>query len=109
MQRRLLADAVQRRTTLRRDRKTWLHMMALALLTPALNLAVEEAAAQLELARRELALTAAPAVTRIRTNSEFLKHGSRPSGNCFTYWFVGATSCTSNILVAVIVPSAVAV
>lgn len=45
VQRRLLADAVQRRTTLRRDRKTWLRMMALALLTPALNLAVNLAVA----------------------------------------------------------------
>jgi two-component system, sensor histidine kinase len=45
VQHRLLADAVQRRTTLRRDRNAWLRMMALALLTPALNLAVNLAVA----------------------------------------------------------------
>src|ERR1051326_3092412 len=33
--------------------------------------------------------------------------GSRPRGNCFTYWFVGAMNCTSKSRTAVIVPSAV--
>lgn len=40
VQHRLLSSALQRRRTSRRERTTWLRMMALALLTPALNLAV---------------------------------------------------------------------
>src|SRR3972149_5614329 len=35
--------------------------------------------------------------------------GSRPNGHCLTYWLVGAINCTSSGLVAVMVPSALAV
>jgi len=51
------------------------------------------------------AFTAAAAVTRIRAQLPMITTGSRPSGNCFTYWLVGCTSCASNILTAVIDPS----
>lgn len=44
-QRRLLFGAVLRRATLRRDRRAWVGMMSVALLTPALNLAVNLAVA----------------------------------------------------------------
>lgn len=45
MQRRLLFGAVLHRTTLRRERRVWVRMMAVAVLTPALNLSVNLAVA----------------------------------------------------------------